>query len=102
MSAPAEELRTKERTFAVRVVLRRRNANGMSGAFDRYSIARKTANARTERPRGTAAWNVKRPSVAAIVNAYTSRIRPAVTVTAPGTSRRLDVARPPPFREMNR
>src|SRR3989442_12815687 len=101
MSAQAEELRTKERTFAVRVVLRRRNANGMSGAFDRYSIARKTANARTERPRGTAAWNVKRPSVAAIVNAYTSRIRPAVTVTAPGTSRRR-VSALPPFAAMNR
>src|SRR5947208_7213123 len=69
MSAPAEELTTRDKTFAVSVVLRRRKARGINGAFDRYSIARKAANARTERPRGSAAWTVKRPSVAAIVTA---------------------------------
>src|SRR5207249_11370936 len=101
MSAPAEELTTSERTFAVRVVRRRRKASGMSGAFDRYSMARQAAKVRAERPRGTAACIVKRPSVAAIVNAYTRRINPAVTVTAPGVASRLDVVRGP-FRAMNR
>src|SRR6266571_2462279 len=96
MSAPAEELTTSERTFAVRVVRRRRKASGMSGAFDRYSMAKKAAEVRAERPRGRAACIVKRPSVAAIVNAYTRRINPAVTVTAPGMSRRFDVSRGPP------
>src|SRR5216117_2821346 len=79
MSAPAEELTTSESTFAVRVVRRRRKASGMSGAFDRYSMAKKAAKMRTESPRGSAACIVKRPSVAAIVNAYTRRINPAVT-----------------------
>src|SRR5437867_4271273 len=101
MSEPAEELTTNERTFAVSVVLRRRKASGMRGAFDRYSIAKKTAKMMAERANGTAAWRVNRPSVAATVNAYTRRISPAVTVTAPGMSRRLDVARPF-FRAMNR
>ena len=73
----------------------------MSGAFDRYSMAKKAAKMRTESPRGSAACIVKRPSVAAIVNAYTRRINPAVTVTAPGMSRRFDAARGP-FRAMNR
>ena len=73
----------------------------MSGAFDRYSMARKAAKVRAERPRGSAACTVKRPSVAAIVNAYTRRINPAVTVTAPGMSSRFDVARGP-FRAMKR
>src|SRR5207244_1264217 len=72
------------------------------GAFDRYSMARKAARVSADRPSGSAAWIEKRPSVAAIVNAYTRRIRPAVTVMAPGISRRLDVARTPPFREINR
>src|SRR3989442_8037935 len=102
MSAPAEELTTSERTFAVRVVRRRTKASGIRGAFDRYSMTRKAARVSADRPSGSAAWIVKRPSVAAIVNAYTRRIRPAVTVMAPGISRRLDVARTPPFREMNR
>src|SRR2546426_8394107 len=101
MSAPAEELTTSDRTFAVRVVRRRRKASGMSGAFDRYSMAKKAAKVRAERPRGSAAWIVKRPSVAAIVNAHTRRINPAVTATGPGMSVRLDVARGP-LRAMNR
>src|SRR3989442_13663226 len=92
MSAPAEELTTRERTFAVRVVRRRRKASGMSGAFDRYSRAKKAAKVRAERPRGSAACIVKRPSVAAIVNAYTRRINPAVRATAPGRSRTVDAA----------
>src|SRR5713226_7463079 len=94
MSAPAEELTTRERTFAVRAVRRRRKASGMRGALDRYSMATKSVNVSADRPSGRAAWIVKRPAVAAIVNAYTRRIRAAVTVTAPGISRRLDVARP--------
>src|SRR5881409_4474508 len=101
MSAPAEELTTSERTLAVRVVRRRRKARGMRGAFDRYSMAKNAAKVSADRPSGSAAWIVKRPSVAAIVNAYTRRINQAVTVTAPGMSRRFDVARGP-FRAMNR
>src|SRR3989442_13741453 len=102
MSAPAEELTTSERTFAVRVVRRRTKARGMRGAFERYSMAKKTANVSADRLSGSAAWIVKRPSVAAIVNAYTRRIRPAVTVIAPGISIRLDAVRPLALREINR
>src|SRR2546427_12490658 len=101
MSAPAEELTTSERTFAVRVVRRRRKASGMSGAFDRYSMTKKAVKVRAERPRGSAACIVKRPSGAAIVNAYTRRINPAGTVTAPGMSKRFDVERGP-LRAMKR
>src|SRR5439155_12760099 len=101
MSAPADELTTSERTFAVRVVRRRTKARGMRGAFDRYSMARKATNVTADKPSGSAAWIVKRPSVVAIVNAYTSRISPAVTVMAPGISRRIDAARQTPFRDLN-
>src|SRR5947209_7925921 len=101
MSAPADELTNRDRTFAVSVVLRRRKASGISGAFDRYSIARKPTRAKTERASGTAVWIVKSPSVAATVNAYTSRTRPAVTLTAPGMSIRRTTASPP-FRAMYR
>ena len=101
MSAPADELTNRDSTFALSVVLRRRKASGISGAFDRYSIARKPTRAKTERASGTAVWTVKSPSVAATVNAYTSRTRPAVTLTAPGMSIRRTTASPP-FRAMYR
>src|SRR3989442_13916445 len=95
MSAPADELTNSDSTFAVSVVLRRRKASGISGAFDRYSIARKPTRAKTERAIGTAVWTVKSPSVAAIENAYTSRIKRAVTLRAPGVSRRVTTEHPP-------
>src|SRR5213594_4261202 len=55
MSAPADELTTSERTFAVRVVRRRTKARGMRGAFDRYSMARKATNVTADKPSGSAA-----------------------------------------------
>src|SRR2546427_11176354 len=92
-NAPADAVIRIERTFAVRTLLRRTKESGIRGDADRRSIPRKPACATAESPRGTAVDRVRNPSFAAFVKAYTSRMRPVVTATAPATARRTSDAR---------
>src|SRR5437867_6370409 len=83
-----------ESRFASRTVLLRTKGRGIRGDADRCSIARNAARARAESPRVSPVAAVRNPSVAAFVKAYTSRMSPVVTVSAPGMSRRVPRARP--------
>src|SRR5207248_3579783 len=94
ITPPADEVSMRARMFAVKTVPRRRKPSGISGDFDRDSIAIKPAKTRAEIARGTIVYREANPSVEAFVNEYTSSISPLVTESAPGRSRCLSAARP--------
>ena len=49
---PADAVSNNARTFAVKTVPRRRKASGISGDWERYSIATNPARTTAESPRG--------------------------------------------------
>ena len=59
-----------ERTFAVRIDLRRTTAKGMRGDFDRRSMARNAASITADSVRGSAVARVRNPAFAAFVRQY--------------------------------
>src|SRR3989442_12343703 len=91
---PADDVSIKARTLAAKTVPRRRNVRGISGDFDRYSIARNPARTRAPSPSGRIVSMDMKPAVAAFVNAYTTSISPLVTDRAPGRAKCWSTARP--------